>query len=362
MPLALGSGNHWSGEQYAWVFIISMLALILSRAIARGVILTSTKIPLSAYAKTASLSYVVGYVLAGASALLASLSSDTSQLHTSLIIAVLSIFVCVVGWWVEKRSDITALQPLLWQLLLLSIMRPDLSSDSLPVYLLITTLLAALCYVISSILIGNARYERFINIQTSQISIITAFIAPFSVMFIGHTVWTMPFGLLVGGIILFDYWRNYAQEYKELATGVVVASLMWFMYLFGVREIQAYTHIVALMFAGFAYWRNYLSNQQESDNYLYLMLATATLPLVLQALSGQAGGLYGWWLLLEQVGFMILGIAIKRKFVTMWGLYVAVGAVLYQLRDLGWAALTVLALFIIGVAVYQLQKYNKPDK
>jgi hypothetical protein len=38
----------------------------------------------------------------------------------------------------------------------------------------------------------------------------------------------------------------------------------------------------------------------------------------------------------------------------MWGLYVALGAVLYQLRNLGWAALSFLALFVIGMAIYRL--------
>jgi hypothetical protein len=42
--------------------------------------------------------------------------------------------------------------------------------------------------------------------------------------------------------------------------------------------------------------------------------------------------------------------------VTFWGLYVALAAVLYQLRHLGWAALSFLALFIIGMAVYRLMK------
>jgi hypothetical protein len=88
------------------------------------------------------------------------------------------------------------------------------------------------------------------------------------------------------------------------------------------------------------------------------MLVTATVPLTLQAVGSPAGGLYGWWLLLEQVGFIILGMSIAKKFVTKWGLYTAVGAVLYQLRDLGWAALTVLALFLIGLAVYKIQKNN----
>jgi hypothetical protein len=50
--------------------------------------------------------------------------------------------------------------------------------------------------------------------------------------------------------------------------------------------------------------------------------------------------------------------SIERRFVVRWGLYVAVGAVLYQLRGLGYAALAFLALFLIGLAVYKLQKYN----
>ena len=89
------------------------------------------------------------------------------------------------------------------------------------------------------------------------------------------------------------------------------------------------------------------------------MFLLATVPLIMQALTGTAGDLYGWWLLLEQVGFMLLGIAINRRFLTKWALYVAVAAVLYQLRDLGWAALLVLALFIIGLSVNRLSKLNK---
>jgi hypothetical protein len=46
---------------------------------------------------------------------------------------------------------------------------------------------------------------------------------------------------------------------------------------------------------------------------------------------------------------------------TRWGLYVAVAAVIYQLRDLGWAALSVLAIFVIGVAIYMIQKTDKKN-
>jgi hypothetical protein len=127
----------------------------------------------------------------------------------------------------------------------------------------------------------------------------------------------------------------------------------------GVRNPQAYSHVLAAFFALYAYWRHYRHETAISDKYLVAMLATATVPLVLQALGGTAGDLYGWWLLMEQIFFMLLGMAIGKSFVTRWGLYVAVGAVIYQLRGLGWAALTVLALFLIGLAVYRLQKQDK---
>ncbi len=86
------------------------------------------------------------------------------------------------------------------------------------------------------------------------------------------------------------------------------------------------------------------------------MLVSATIPLALQVIAGNAGGLYGWWFLGEQIAIMLLGMTIRKRFVTRWGMYVAVGAVLYQLRSLAWLSLTLLALFLISLAVYQLQK------
>lgn len=59
---------------------------------------------------------------------------------------------------------------------------------------------------------------------------------------------------------------------------------------------------------------------------------------------------------------MLLGMTIRDSFVTRWGLYAAVAAVLFQLRGLGWAALAFLAIFIIGLALYRLQKADASDK
>jgi hypothetical protein len=195
-----------------------------------------------------------------------------------------------------------------------------------------------------------------------QGALMAVFVAPAARLFTGQTYWPMPLGLLIAGALLYYYIRATTQEYREMVGGVIVMAIYWFMGFWGIHAIQAYTHVLVALFGLYAYWRHIRGEIAQSDQYLMIMLATATVPLAIQAIGGQAGGLYGWWLLLEQVLFMLIGMAIGKRFVTMWGLYVAVGAVLYQLRNLGWAALTFLAVFLIGLAVYRLQKYtNKPQ-
>jgi hypothetical protein len=163
-----------------------------------------------------------------------------------------------------------------------------------------------------------------------------------------------PIALAIAGCLTLLHFWGRGQADREVSGLVVVASIMWAFAAAGLHNAQIYTHILAATFGLYAYWRWRLGDRDTSDEYLYAMLGTATIPLILQAVGGQAGGLYGWWLLLEQVAFMLLGISIRRRFVTYWGLYVAIGAVLYQLRNLGWAALSFLALFIIGMAMYRL--------
>ncbi len=104
-------------------------------------------------------------------------------------------------------------------------------------------------------------------------------------------------------------------------------------------------------------WRFRRKERVQSDTYLWWALGTATVPVALQVVYG-AGTIYGWWLLLEEVAIMLLGMTIGRSFVTRWGLYTAVGVVLYQLRGLGYVALALLALFLLALAVYKIQKYN----
>lgn len=358
LPLSLGSGllGKWTLTSYGWAYLLVMLALVLSRMIARGSVWVSSNVPLGSYAKNASMSYVFGYWIAAALAMGISLVSDNAQLNATAILSAISVIIYCLGRYIEKRTDILAMLPLFGQAILWSAIRPIGGTDSMTLYLLSSTVLAVASYFVWSSGTGNDVGHS--NAVIRDGALLALFVSPAGVLVVPRLLWPMPFGLLVAGMVLYYHVKDTAQSSRELAGGLITTAVLWFMWFAGIRELQAYTHVVVGLLALYAYWRANRDESEQSDQYLMSMLAVATIPLGLQALSGQAGGLYGWWLLLEQITFMLIGMAIKKRVVTLWGLYVAVGAVLYQLRNLGWAALTVLAVFIIGIAVYKLQRHS----
>jgi hypothetical protein len=351
VPVTLADNfpGAWGSKEYAWGYVLVMIGLLISRSIARGVVFRSSAIPVASYARTASQSYVFGYVTAAILAITTALNSIDAQVHATLVLAFMAVAVFVIGKWVEKQRDVYFLLPLLAQAIVWSAMRPMAASAES--FLLISVALAAVPYIFIT------SYKQEYN--TLRLGLLASgFITPASLLIIGDTLWPMPLGLLVAGCMTYNEVRQTNQGNRELAASIAVLAGMWSMWYVDIHNLQAYTHVLAAMFAAYAYWRSLRGEREVSDQYLYAMLATATVPLALQAISGQAGGVYGWWLLLEQVGFMLLGMLIGCRFVTFWGLYVAIASVLYQLRHLGWAALTVLAMFLIGIAMYYLQKHS----
>ena len=364
LPIGLGgltTNNIWSTEVYAWAYIVVMAGLVVSRAIARGVAFSSSKIPLASYARTSSESYVFGYIFAGGLAFTISLFSTQSHFHTTIISIILSLVIFGLAWVIEKDPDLISLQPLLFQVILLSALRPANEENTLIFFAIGSTAVAVVCYLTAHLIVDKTKQKYFNQDQVKQIAIITSLVSPLLVFYAQDSNWTMPAGLAVTAILLFDYWRNSKQSNKEIALSVLTLAFMWFLNILGVKNVQAYTHIIAIMFAGFAYWRYVIGDPKQTNTYIYYALASSTIPLAIQAMGSSAGGLYGWWLLLEQVMFMIIGNIIHKKFVVMWGLYVAVGAVLFQLKDLGFLSMILLALFMISIAVYKIQKSDKSD-
>jgi hypothetical protein len=358
LPVGVGAGGlgwHFGTAAYAYSYIVVMAGLVFCRAVARGVYFPSSKIPIMSYYRSTSMSYVIGYVVAAGLAVLISLGSGQSHLHTSVILALLILLTGYIALKVEKHLALLALLPWLGAALLISAVRPPASEAAATFVVLAVSIFAIVVYAVVETM-GEYFGKEYDDVVHASLALV--YLPVVLCMWYAVNKYVPALALAIAGMETFYFARNRTQADREASGAIVVIALMWALVSAGIHNTQAYTHIIAAVCGLYAYWRYVRGDFENSDNYLKAMLAVATIPLALQAIGGQAGDAYGWWLLMEQVGFILLGVTIGRKFVTMWGLYVALGAVLYQLRNLGWAALTLLALFVIGVAVYRLQKQN----
>jgi hypothetical protein len=357
VPIAMGNGvlgDEWTLDLYAYTYMLIAIGFIMARAIARGVWLVSSKVPMASYAKSASFSYVTGYGLAISTSVVLSLMSDSSHILTTALLTITFAIVLLIAKYIEKEPALYSTLPILLQALLLSALRPSIGDTQLvTIFVIASSALAATSYFVVDRLFQEPIYR---NIKL--VSLILLCIAPASVFYFG-SIWAMPVSLMFASAILYYHFKDASQAEHEAIGVIFTAGVLWLMWQLGVREVQAFTHVIVALFAAYAVWRANRGEKEASNQYIVAMLITATVPLALQALSGAAGGLYGWWLLLEQIGFIVIGMFVSSKLMIRWGLYVAVAAILYQLRGLGWAALAFLGIFVIGLAAYQIQRINK---
>lgn len=357
LPLAIAhqwSDQLWNATYYATSYTVAVIGLLLARAIATGRVMQSSNVPIVSYMQTASVSYVTGYLVAGTIAMTASLTGPRFlPVFIALTLACVAYFASIK---IERKVDGLSAIPLLLQVGLWGSYQ---STTEATTYILLSSILAVAGYAWAREWKDG---QGLLNRRAmAQMSVILAYVAPFT-MFFFEPSWAMPLGLGIAGLMTLDAsWRE-PQSSREMAGGVIVVAVLWWMNYLGVENIQAYTHVIAAAFGLYAYWRATRGESEQSQQYIVLMLVSATVPLALQAMAGAGGGTYGWWFLLEQIGIMLLGLSMNNSFVTRWGLYAAVLAVLYQLRNLGWAALTVLAIFIIGMALYRLQRKGDAEQ
>lgn len=357
VPIALGHSImsiEWSASLYAYSYMLVSVGFIAARAIARGVWFVSGKVPMASYAKSASLSYVAGYGLAIMTSLGLSLFAEDSKVLTTALLGVTLVLVVLVAKYIEKEASLLSAAPVIAQLMLASALRPAADdAQQITVFVLASSGLAIASYFLANSLADKAKY-----VSLRLVSLALLCIAPMSVLYFG-SVWAMPVTLLLASAVLYYHFEKASQIEHEAIGALFTVGVLWLMWQLGVREVQAFSHVVVALFVIYAVWRTKRGEKEAANYYILAVLVTATVPLVLQALSGVAGGLYGWWLLLEQIVFIIIGMFISSKLMIQWGLYVAVAAILYQLRGLGWAALAFLGVFVIALAAYQIQRINK---
>jgi hypothetical protein len=335
---------------YTGAYTFVMAGLLIGRYVA---LRRNTSLPTN----RSGLSYAIGAAAAAVLALcIVPFAHDRLLAATTAFSVALAVY--IAGRYIEKLPVIMSLLPAVVQVGLWS----TYVSGQLVLFSALSALVAALGYYVYATSpkqgIGSEAY------YIQQGSLVMSYV-PVAVYFgavnTGTLVWTLPWAVVLAALTtLHAMWRD-RQSVRETVGGFVTLAVMLTLSYYGLRNVQVYAHVLALLFAVYAYWRWHRGEQVESDKYIIATLATVTVPLVLQALSGVAGDLYGWWLLIEQVTIMLLGMVLRKKLMVRWGLYVALGAVLYQLRNLGWAALAVLAAFLIGLAVFRLQRSDRTE-
>jgi len=354
-----------SSENVLALYIAVLFALSVSRAVALGRFMAPKSAPVSSLTLQSSMSYLLGMIAASVIVAIASFTSGNAIVGIASLLAATS-YLLFHFWYFEKSNYFAALLPITLQIILIRMVEPYTSSsdNTIVIFSLVSSLLAlaACAYTAkSSDQNSNGPIEK-IDIQ--KIALASLYFAPLSIVFAGEVLWTMPLTALIATVVTLIYFRNQEQSTVEALGGLVLSAVFWIFYFAGLRDVQFYTHMIAGLFALYAYFRHVTRDEANTHNYIIAALSTSTVPLALEALgSSERGEILGLWLLLEQVGFLVLGVTIKQPLLTKWGLYVGVAAVIYQLRDLGWAMLAVLSLFIIGVATYRaLRQPNDENK
>lgn len=359
-PVALGAGGSgfkWEETGYSVCYLVAMGSLVFARAVARGKLLVARNVPLSSYDKQSSLSFSAGYLLSAVIATGISLSSPDSQVLTSVVLTIVTIMLGGALYYIENEIKALAIIPILVQFIILSAIRPDLDKG---LYVALTAILlsfvGAVIYLFIDTIKSLKSDDRTILLTSA---LVASFFGPGMILVNPKVQILFPVSLTIAGLLSFYHCRRESQGAKELSLLIIAFSVHWTLYLAGVKNIHIHTHIAMLLLGSFAWWRAMKNDNKNSLNYIYLAYVVATAPMILQALGGNSGGMYGIILIIQQVAFMTIGALINQKFLIKAGLWVALASVLYQLRGLGWAFLSIVAIILIGFAVYRLQKHDE---
>lgn len=177
-------------------------------------------------------------------------------------------------------------------------------------------------------------------------------------LFGGHIEWSAISCLaLAGGLTSLE--SHLRRERLGLYGGaaVVLVAVQLALYKLGVEESQVFTHLWAAYFGGLAWLSHRDGRVSEQKNLVVVALSVLTIPLALEALAGDSG--YGLLLLFESVAILLFGLWAHYPLISWWGLSVAVGSVLYQLREFQFFVLALLGAGIIGLGVVLLLRQEK---
>lgn len=159
---------------------------------------------------------------------------------------------------------------------------------------------------------------------------------------------------LAGALTSIEIYFSKKRSLAYIGGMVIVAGVQWLMYINDVREVIVYGHMWAIFFA-FLAWLSYKNKNEDQERiFTIFALSMQSVPIALQTLSGD--NTWGLLLLVQNIVILLFGLWIKNPLVSRWGLAVAVGSVLYQLKDFEFFVLALLGAGVIGLSIYLLLK------
>jgi hypothetical protein len=186
----------------------------------------------------------------------------------------------------------------------------------------------------------------------------TLYLAALIPLFGGEVMWATVGCLAIAGALT-SFESRLRAERMGLYGGaaVVLFAIQLGLYKLGVEDSQVFTHLWAGYFAVLAWLSHRAGRAEEQKNLVIVALSVLTVPLAFQALGDDSG--YGLLLLFESVAILLFGLWTRYPLISWWGLSVAVGSVLYQLREFQFFVLALLGAGIIGLGVVLLLRQEK---
>lgn len=175
----------------------------------------------------------------------------------------------------------------------------------------------------------------------------------------GYTsgAWNALMLMLAGALTTYETYLRRSRNGMYLGAAAAIVGLQWLLYTQALHNVQVYSLMWAAYFAVLTWLADRDKRDEEKKMFTIFALTAQSLPPALLALGGDTAT--GLALLLESILVMLFGLWIRYRLVAAWGLSVAVGSVLYQLRDFQFIVLVALGAGVIGLGVYLLLRQEK---
>ncbi len=219
---------------------------------------------------------------------------------------------------------------------------------------LIYVLIGGLVMVLTN---KSVRFWRQVGLCGAYTGLAASYVA--SLLYVhSSSFYAGPACTLMGAVFVL-YTTDYANALSRsrAALGLALAAALWTINIYGLQNIQWYVIPISAYLLLLAHDAYKLNDNQNKDLWIFLAMATLTLPTGVQALSNTKE-LYRILILGYGIGILVAGVYLRYKIAQWWGigtivlvvLYV-IGPYLYQIPSWGYYLLLGAVFLIAAVKI-----------